>query len=266
MLPYTYHIHTSFSCDCDSSMEEMCQTALKAGVAEIGFSDHFDLHAGDPCRGYLRPDAWWQAFRHCREVFEPQGLTLKAGVEVGEPHIFRAEVDDLLERYEWDFVLGSLHWVGADTIFDRDFFHRHPPQEVYRLYFEEIATMCQVGQFDILAHLDVVKRIGYEAYGCYDVREWEAYVRPVLEYCADRGIALEVNTATLRRSVKETTPTRSVLCWYREMGGQYMTIGSDAHHPRDVVAGLDKAIEEVRSAGFTQLTRFTGRRASWVEI
>ncbi len=266
MMPYSYHVHTSFSCDCDVPMEAMCQAALKAGLAEIGFADHFDLHPQDPCVGYFLPDAWWESFRRCQDKFGPLGLTLKAGIEIGEPHIYRSQTEDMLGRYEWDFVLGSLHWVGDETVFDDDYFRRTPPEEVYPAYFNELEMMCRVGQFDILAHADIVKYRSAEVYGGYDPRRWAPFIRAALAACVGRGIAIEVNAGTMRRKIKEPTPTRIPLTWYRELGGERVTYGSDAHLTRYIDIGADRALEEIRAAGFNRLTGFTRRQASWVEI
>jgi histidinol-phosphatase (PHP family) len=263
---YTYHTHTNFSCDCHVPMREMCRAALEAGLVELGISDHFDIHPEYDCPGYLRPDEWWETFRRCRDEFGPQGLTLKAGIEIGEPHRYRAQAEDILARYEWDYALGSLHWLGNDLIFERDFFRRTPPEEVYTRYFTELERMVRVGGFDILAHMTIVKRRGYDIYGHYAEREWEPLIRPVLQACIDTGIIPEINTVTLRRPVKEATPSAEVLGWYYEMGGRRLALGTDAHEAENVAHGLDQAVEMARQVGFTRLTTFTRRRPGWLDL
>jgi histidinol-phosphatase (PHP family) len=266
MMPYSYHVHTNFSCDCDVPMEAMCDAALKAGLAEVGFSDHFDVHPKDPCAGYFRPEAWWETFRRCRDEFGPLGLALKAGIEIGESHIYRTQAEDMMARYEWDFVLGSLHWTGDESLYDEDYFRRTPKETVYTAYFEELVEMCQVGQFDILAHADIVKYLSSEVYGGYDPHEWEPLIRAVWSVCVARGIAIEMNAGTLRRRIKEPSPTRVPLGWYRELGGEYVTYGSDAHFTKYIDIGADHVLEEIRAAGFNRLTKYAKRQPSWVAI
>lgn len=266
MIPYTYHVHTEFSCDCDVAMATMCRAALRVGLTEIGLADHFDLHPKDRCAGYLRPDAWWESFRRCRDEFGPQGLTLKAGIEIGEPHLSCAETEAILARYEWDFVLGALHWVGGESLYDVDYFRRTPKDKILTDYFEELAVMCEVGRFDILAHADIVKYLSSEVYGGYGPCEWESLIRTALAICIERGIAIEVNAGTMRRSIKEPTPTGVPLTWYRELGGKYVTYGSDAHHTKYIDIGIDRVLADIQAAGFTRLTRYTKRQASWVEV
>lgn len=257
-VPFDYHIHTSFSRDADATMETMCRAAMEAGIPEIGFSDHLDMVPEDPCSSYFKADTWWHAFEHCRDAFRGS-LTLRAGVEVGEPHLFPTQVERLLDSYPWDYCMGSLHWVGDRRIFDPAYFER-PAEEAYGAYFEELTRMVRVGIFDILGHMDIAKRYGYDAYGSYDPATYESQIRRVLREAASRDLAIEVNTATLRRSVQQTTPDRKVLCWFRQEGGRWVTLGSDAHTPEQVGHGLDQALRDAIQAGFHHLARFEGRR------
>jgi histidinol-phosphatase (PHP family) len=119
--------------------------------------------------------------------------------------------------------------------------------------------MVAVGDFDILAHMDVVKRYGFDNYGRFQPELHEREIRAVLITLAERELALEVNTSTLRRPVGETSPESTILRWFYEEGGKYVTLGSDAHHTEHVGFGLEHAMKNVREAGFTELTRFKQR-------
>ncbi|MBI4771632.1 MAG: histidinol-phosphatase HisJ family protein [Chloroflexi bacterium] len=259
MIPHDYHLHTRFSCDCKAEMAEMCRSAIEKGIPEIGFTEHYDLHPAESCRDWFRPEAWWDELESCRAQFAGQ-LVIRAGVELGEPHIFPAECRSLLARYPFDYCLGSLHWVGPDSIFDRDYFERTPMDEGYRRFFTELERMTRVGGFDVLSHFDVVLRHGVRFWGAYDPTRYEDWIRPVLENCIRQGIALDLNTAVVRRFAAQLTPGVRILTWYREMGGERLTLGSDSHRPENVGADLDRAIAAAREAGFTQLTRFEARR------
>ncbi len=264
MIPQDYHIHTDYSCDCKATMIEMCQAAIDFNIGEIGFCDHYDLMPEDPCYAFLRVDAWWESLQRCREEFH-DSLTIRAGVELGEPHIFQDEIHEMLEKYPWDYSMGSLHWVGSKTVFDRSYFEV-PADVAYRTYFLELAEMAANGDFDILAHMDVVKRYGFDAYGVYEPLEFESEIRDVLRICVSRGIALEVNTAPLRRPVNQISPSDVILSWFREEGGQWVTLGSDAHLTQHVGFGLESAIKFLRSAGFEKLASFESRNPSPIVI
>jgi histidinol-phosphatase (PHP family) len=264
MIPHDYHIHSNFSCDCRYSMAQMCQGAIEQGIPEIGFSEHYDLHPGDASRDWFQLEPWAAELERCRAEFADR-LIIRAGVEIGEPHLFRSEAQALLGRYAFDYALGSLHWVGAESIFDRDYFRR-PADDAFRLFFEELERMTRAGGFDILSHFDVPVRTAYGVYGEYDPRRYEDAIRPVLRNCIEHGIALDINTKALRSPCQVLTPGLDILRWYVELGGERVTLGSDAHQARYVGADLPTALDVIRAAGLKYVTHFEKRQARPVPI
>jgi histidinol-phosphatase (PHP family) len=173
--------------------------------------------------------------------------------------------EETLQRYPWDYLVGALHFIGSTLIFDRAYFDR-PAEDAYGGYFDELSAVGRTGRFDVLAHMDIVKRYGHTIYGSYDPRPYERRIRAALRACADRRIAVEVNSSTLRRPVAQLSPDVLLLTWYRQEGGELVTIGSDAHLPDDVGAGLDQAMEALRQAGFRSLARFERRQVTLIPI
>ena len=258
MIPHDYHIHTLFSCDSQATMTEMCRAALERGIPEIGFSDHFDLMPEDQCYNFFKADSWWEALQRCRENFKGM-LSIRAGIELGEPHRFQDETHVLLENYPWDYSLGSLHWVGSMNIFDPLYFEQ-PADRSYKDYFREMTKMVAEGDFDILAHMDIIKRYGFDNYGSYDPYSFEDEIRTILRLCVERGLGLEINTVTLRRPVNQVAPAEVVLRWFREEGGRWVTLGSDAHLPEHVGFGLDQVVDVLQSVGYSYLACFENRQ------
>jgi histidinol-phosphatase (PHP family) len=255
-------------------MADMCQAAIALGIPEIGFTEHYDLHPGEPdhCRDAFRLDAWSAEVERCRAAFAGR-LTIRAGIELGEPHLYAAQAQALLARYPFDYALGSLHWVGADSVFDPGFFKRYPAGEAFRLYFEELERVTRAGHdgptgrgFDVLSHLDVPVRTAFAVYGHYDPREHAEYIRPVLRNCVERGLALDLNTAALRRRAQVLNPGLEILRWYVELGGERVTLGSDAHRPDQVGRHLDVALDAARAAGLKYLTFFDRRQPRLVPL
>jgi histidinol-phosphatase (PHP family) len=257
LLP-DYHLHTNFSCDADERMDAICRRALEIGLDEIGISDHCDYHPLDECRGFFKPRAWWEAFDRCRQEYRSR-LTLRAGLELGEPHLLQNEIRTRLDLDRFDYILGSLHWVHNRLVFDPAYFKR-PADVAYKEYFAELLEMVEHGGFDILAHMDIVKRYGFDAYGPFDPGLVEAEIRAVLHELAVANRALEINTGTVRRPVGETSPTHTILRWFRDEGGRYVTFGSDAHHAPDLAAGWEQALMELRSAGFEHYATYQKRQ------
>lgn len=239
-------------------MEAMCLRAIGLGLEHIAFTEHVDYVPADIGYGFFRPHAFMAEIGRCRELFGDQ-ISILAGVEIGEVHRFRRQVDELLAAFSFDVVIGSLHWVGDELVFDPDYFRGRQEEGAFRAYFEAVTRMCRGGGFDVLGHLDVVKRHGYDVYGRADLSRYEDDIRPILEAIIEHGIALEVNSSTIRRRVGQSCPDALVLGWYREMGGERVTFGSDAHRLAHLAAGWDEVYSMIRAAGFSHLTYFVNR-------
>ena len=263
-FPLDYHMHTLFSCDSHATMAEMCQAALAVGLQEIGFADHFDNIPQDACCGYFRLEPWADALEACRRECDGR-LILRAGIEIGEPHIYAPEAKAILAQYPFDYAIGSLHYVGAELAFEPAYFQR-PADEAFRLYFDELEKMTRLGDFDILGHLEGVARVGPAVYGEYDPARYEEVIRATLKNCIARGIALELNTWSVRRGPQQITPAPEILRWYRELGGERVTLGSDAHQPGRIAQDFDTALATLREAGLRYVTQFKHRQAALLPL
>ena len=252
-----YHVHTDNSRDCRTSMADMCAAALGRGVSEIAFTDHFNNHLLDVDAGLYQADRYFEQIENCRRSYPM--LTIRAGVEVGEPHRWSRRVLPVLAAYPYDVVLGSLHWCGNDSMFNPNYFRARSPELAYSTYFEELARMIEVGGFDILAHVDLPKRIGYDVYGRFDIADYEKAVRSVWAACIQHGITPEINTKGLRCPVRQLHPAGESLRWYVEMGGKLLTFGSDAHHPDHIADQFASARQMALAAGLTQICQFERR-------
>jgi len=260
-IPLDYHIHSNFSSDSDASALGICKSAIRKDIPEIGLAEHYDLHSKEPKPVFYRPGVWWEEIERIRKRLDGR-LILRAGLEIGEPHLFPGEVRTLLDQYHYDFVIGSLHYVGDDLMFDNELLARKGADGIMQSYFLELEKMTRDPQFDILGHMDVPVRNGGPIWKSYDPRRYEAPIRAVLQNCIDHGIALEVNSGGLRRPANNLMPDLRILQWYREMGGQRLTLGSDAHTPSDVGLHLDQALNAIRESGWRSITRYERRQAS----
>jgi histidinol-phosphatase (PHP family) len=264
MFLHDYHLHSDFSPDGHASMEEMCRSAMAAEVMEVGFAEHYDLHPDERPRDWLRLEPWLEELQRCRILFDGR-LVIRTGIEVGEPHLFPSEMSAMLARAPFDYAIGSLHWVGRSTVFDAAYFRR-PAEESFRSYFEELEIMTRAGGFDILGHFDVAVRTGFDVYGSYDPRAYEDSIRPVLRNCIEHGMALEINTSAMRKAARVLIPGAQILRWYVEMGGERVTLGSDAHRPKEAAFQFDAALAAARAAGLRYLTGFERRRPSLIPL
>jgi histidinol-phosphatase (PHP family) len=260
-----YHIHTNFSCDSESDMWAACEAAIACGLGEIAFTDHVDFGPDDP-PGYFRPAEYLRTIAECRAHYDGR-LVVRAGVEVGEPHIFAQEAEAVLAAGELDFVLGSVHYaVGLRAAWKKPYFDQ-PLDQAYEAYFRQVVGLAAEGDFDVLAHLDLVKRDARKFGKAYDGPEpYADMIRAALRSIVERGKGIEINVSPLYRGQPEPCPSLEILHWYRELGGEILTFGSDAHTVRAIGACSDEALDIARAAGFARLATFRGRRVGWVPI
>ncbi len=263
-IPHDYHMHSTFSEDGSSAPEKMCRQAIKLGILEIGFSEHWDVGPYEKHPRFFQPEPWYAELERLRELFAGQ-LTIRAGVEIAEPHLYPQPAAEVLTRIPFDYVLGSVHFVGPNFMFDEDYFCLHPADEVYRAYFAEVETLLQTADLDILAHLDIPARTAKPIFG-YDPARYEDQIRRILRMVIDRGLALDVNAAGLRKTAQKLMPDPLILKWYAGMSGERVTLGSDAHQTDQVGLHLDTALEAVRAAGITHVAQFEKRKTRLIPI
>jgi histidinol-phosphatase (PHP family) len=244
-----------------SAIVPFVAAARLAGVDEIGFTEHVYYFR-------LTRDLWEVPYQLERCVYDidayveavtdakQRGLAIKLGLEVDYVHGREEETRALLEPYPWDYLLGSVHFVGDQT-FDGEprLIDAVGVQEAWRRYFELLAAAARSGLFDSLAHPDLVKVFG-------DRLETFDY-GPVADAIAESGTAVEVSTAGLRKPVGELYPDPAFLAACRERNVP-VTLASDAHVPELVGRDFDRALELLRGVGYETITLFDRRQARQV--
>lgn len=253
-------------------MEEMCQAAVELGLHEIGFAEHYDLQPVDECYNWFKFEGWYAEIERCRAQFNRK-LTIRAGVEFSEPHCYPEGVCALLEKLPFDYVIGSLHYVGPELIYKPEYYRQRSTEQVFQDYFNELVLMTATGVFDILGHLDILALPAQEYCGPYDPCRYEHVIRSILRNCIQRGILLEINTQGLRKSAQGLrkpaqmlVPGAVILGWYVDMGGESICLGSDAHIASHLGMHLEVALQTAREAGLKTITCFDQRQKRLIPI
>ena len=256
---FDWHVHTHHSPDSQASIAAMARAACAAGLAGVAFTDHVEWMPKDGATGFLKPPAYFAELDELRTRYNGR-LQLLAGMEVGDSHRFPAETREIVSAWPWDYVLGSLHWVGGQPAWEPEMFAAGVAV-AYTRYFDELVALAQEGEYDVLAHLDLVRRDSWTV--CRQVLPVEPYAEPIreaLRAVAARGKGLEINTSAWSMGLDEPCPGLTILRWYRELGGEVLVFGSDAHRPEHVGKNFDRARDLALAAGFTRLARFEQRR------
>jgi histidinol-phosphatase (PHP family) len=260
-----YHIHTSFSHDCDTPMVNQCQAALNAGLSEVAFTDHVEYDPHHRAHGYFRPGAYFAGIEQCRARFDKM-LVIRAGIEIGQPHRCKTVLQNLQDQYAIDFIIGSIHMVDGRNVTHESYPEGHTENELYSPYFGELIEMAKFGDYDVIGHLDICKRFGSIRYGLFDAQAYADLIREALQTAIERGRGIEINCSGLRHSCGETYPALQVLTWYRELGGRILTIGADSHSSEHIGVGLEEGRSVAQRAGFEAVTVFEGRQPRWVPL
>jgi histidinol-phosphatase (PHP family) len=263
-IPLDYHIHSQFSEDGDDSLAAICQQAIDLGIPEIGFSEHWDVGPYETNPRYFKPTPWYAELEYLRSRLDGQ-LIIRAGIEIAEPHLYPQESAEVLRHASFDYVIGSVHFVGSNFMFNERYFQTHTDDEIYSSYFTEMDRMVRTYEIDIVAHFDIPARTGKPVFG-YEPARYEKKIRSALKTCIERNLALDINVSGLRKPARIIMPDPLILQWYAEMGGQRITLGSDAHRRAEVGLHLEKAIEAIRAVGIDQIMQFERRQATFLPL
>jgi len=258
------HIHSNFSFDGQGAIQEYCEPAVALGLQEICFLEHLDLYPPDPYCRYLDPEAYAAAVAEARAKFGGQ-LKISMGVEVTYLPSLEREIAEYVEGKGYDCVAGGVHLIfgGEGGISEEmealETFAKHEAVEVYADYFEHVAAAVRSGLFDVICHLDLVQRYGVHHLKEFDFGRCYGQLRRILEGMIKRELALEINSSGLRQEPNSPYPSRAILKLFRELGGQLITLGSDAHQPVHLADGLDQCLELAQNLGGFQVVSFQNR-------
>lgn len=258
------HLHSSFSGDSDAPMETMIRAGIQKGLQRMCFTEHLDLDypcpPEDPIDFSLDTQAYVAHFSEMKEKYTGQ-IELLLGIELGlQPHLLRP-YSDLLSSYPFDFVIGSSHTAyGKDPYYAESFFFGRSEQEAYRCYFNSILENLQVfSDIDTYGHIDYVVRYGPTQNKHYSYQAYRQVLDEILRTLIQKGIGLEVNSGGLKYGLGHPNPCEEVIARYRQLGGEIITVGSDAHSPEFLAYEFPRIAQILKACGFSHYTVFRGR-------
>lgn len=244
-----YHIHAVAHGEYSYTAEwlrRFIEQARIMGVAEIGFSEH------DEFMSHIQPDLIESLRR------EYPDNPLRIGLEIDYIPGREEHIKKLTEAYCFDYIMGSVHYIGGWGFDHPDYrlrFEELDVDDIYNDYFNLVRDAVKSGLFDVVSHLDLVKVWGHRPVK----RCLMEYVEPVLQCIKEAGMVIEINSGGLRKPVKEIYPSFDIIRRMADMGIP-ITLGSDAHHPDQVGCCLAEAAEIVRQAGYQTIIMFDSRR------
>lgn len=271
------HMHTLFSPDAKNSTEEMIKRAEELGLEVCGISDHCECNRFYNQEHYVSIERGQYgnkelAEKSLKSILESKEkakghIKLLAGVELGQATFDKKSAKIITKNKEYDFIIGSMHQVPDME----DFCFLSPSEyditEALHAYFIEIYKMCLEIDFDVLAHLTYPIRYIEGDYKIFiDISRYDEIIEAIFKEIIKKGHALEINTSGLRQKYGKTFPQLNYVKWYKELGGENITFGSDAHCVRDLAYGIETAEEMAREAGFKYVTYFEKRQPQKIKL
>lgn len=231
-----YHVHSNYSCDGKSALFEMCRRAIDLKIAEIGFSEHVNFDPRNRWFGFFNYDKYTAEIENARETFKNQ-LIIRKGVEIDYRHHFENEIGKWLQDKEFDFTIGSVHYLNNEFIC-RPLVARKDLKELYIVYFDEVGHSIESCLFDVVGHFDLIGRyVGNRQSELNSFNFWEK-VKTILEKIVENSLHLEINSKGLREECRDTMPGRKLTDKFIRQGGRLVSLGSDAHSANEIGSGL----------------------------
>ncbi len=266
-----YHLHTSFSGDSTAPMEDMILKGIALGLTSMCFTEHMDMDYV-----YIKPeeegmfelntDSYLYDLIKYKEKYADK-IQLLFGVELGVQPRLRRKLAIYSKSYDFDFIIASSHLCNRKDPYYPDFYEGRSDEEAYREYFLSILDNLKAfSNFDVYGHLDYVVRYGKTKDDDYCYDKYKDILDKILETLIENEKGIELNTGAIGYNLRDLNPCTDILKRYKELGGEIITVGSDAHEPSAITRGFDRAVETLTSCGFKYYTTFEKRTPEFHRI
>ncbi len=245
------HTHSECSFDGNNSVIMMCEQASGIGLYSITITDHCE------CNEYFKNNVRNDIAKSVTDISKARAmyhdrLRVYTGIELGQPTQDINAAQDVLSLGSFDFILGSLHNLKDKQDFYFLDYDKEPVHQLLDDYLDQLLELAKQNLFDSLAHIDYPLR--YIAGNSGIKVKQEDYIDKIdeiLRMLVSNDKAIEINTSGLRQVIGRTLPDMFVIERYRELGGKYVTIGSDAHRWADIGSGIEYGLGLLLHCGFT---------------
>lgn len=261
------HLHTSFSADSDTPPRLQIERAIALGMPSLCITDHQDFDGPPDVMDFtFDTAAYWDTLLRLKEEYRDR-IELRIGVELGIQPDIPTDLASYAASWPFDFVIGSVHFCeGMDPYYPK-FYKGRPEEAAYRSYFEtELQGFQAYDCFDVAGHLDYVVRYGPNKNALYTYEKYRDIFDEILNVLIEKGKGLECNTAGFKAGLGHPHPTEAILKRYREMGGEILTLGSDAHRPEHMAFHFDQIGDLLKSCGFRYYTVFKERKPEFLPL
>lgn len=262
------HVHTEYSSDSKTPVEKQIDRAVELGMKYICITDHQDYDAPllapnnyifligdiDDTSGYI------ERLKKLKTIYAGK-IEVLVGVEIGLQNHLGTKLQKYTEEYPFDFVIGSSHYFEGLDGGDKSLYEGRSAKDACISYFTtELDNVKRCICFDVIGHIDFVLRHAPGRFAEFNYVFYADIIDEILKLVIERGKGIECNTGPLINGLGGTNPHIDILKRYKELGGEIITFGSDAHVPENIGGRFDEAAELVKSAGFKYYSVYKERK------
>lgn len=269
MIKSDFHLHSNFSSDSTASMESMIQQAIQLNLSEICFTEHLDIDYPENAEGLdflLDLPAYQSSLFSLKEKYK-SNIKILCGIELGLTPTTYEKNKAFIHGEFFDFIIGSTHIVHNMDPYEPEYFLEYPGKEGMKEYFLSILyNLDKFSDFDVYGHLDYVIRYCKDKNFTFRYLDYSDILDEILKKIIDLGKGIEANSAGYKHGLGRPNPHPDILKRYHELGGEILTIGSDAHKPSHMAYDFKELPALLTSLGFRYYTIFEKRKPKFIKL
>lgn len=264
-MHYDYHMHSSFSADSTTPMEDMIKRSIELDLKEICFTDHIDYNITKKHISTIDYNDYFDKLNFFQKKYNDR-ISIKKGVEIGLQTPLLERCSKEVRDYDFDFVIASIHTINEFELCTGKYHEGKNQIEAYRGYYESLYNIIKdFKDYSVLGHVDLIKR-----YGGYkdilDDRIFSDELEAILKQAIYDGKGIELNTSSFRYNLPDSTPSSYILKLYKSLGGEIITVGSDSHITRQVAHKFDITEELLKEYGYKYICKFDKMRPEFIKL
>ncbi len=257
------HTHSDFSFDGNHSCEMLCKSAIKKRAMAIAITDHCDIDGNDDY--YKLFEKQFDCVNKLKEKYKNE-LKIYAGIELGQGIFEKEKSLHILNAFDFDVVIGSIHNYGDTDYYFIDY-KKYDIDELLTKYFYDELELVKWNQTDVLAHLTYPLRYIVEREKIdVDISKYYDIIDMIFTELIKNDKALELNVSGLFMDLNDTLPGKTLIKRFHDMGGKYVTVGSDSHYCEKICNGIDVGYKILKECGYKQFTVFENRQPKLIDI
>lgn len=265
---YDYHMHSSFSEDSKTPMDDMIKKSIELDLKEICFTEHIDysvIKEGKERDISIDYKDYFSQLNYFNELYKSD-ITIKKGIEIGLQDQVLDRCLEAVTNNDFDFVIASIHTIDKYELIGKKFYKDKTQFEAYRQYYQILYDMIKkFKSYSVLGHVDIVKRYG-DLNNIIDDRIFSDEIDEILKTAIYDGKGIEINTSCFRYKLPDLTPSSYILKRYKDLGGEIITTGSDSHNTSQIAHEFKMVYSILKDMGYKYICKFDKMKPDFIKL